>query len=170
MLKILAFDQASQMTGAAWFEDTTLLGYTVINFKKIKDARERMGAMIQEMYKLIQEIKPDVIVFEDVVMQRNAASLIILARLQGALMAYCYEHAIIWVVYKPSEWRRMLHFKQGSRVKREILKAQAKAFVKKYYEVDVNEDEADAICIGCAFACVQNALSMGDEDGGRAIK
>lgn len=154
-MKILAFDQASVKTGAAWFEDTTLLGYITIDLSKV-DKEERVRLMVLEMYKLIDEHKPDVIIFEDVAMQRNAASLILLTRIQGALLGYCFEHAISAVIYKPSVWRKMLNFVQGSRVKRSTLKNQAISFVKKYYNVDAKDDVADAICMGCAFACVEN--------------
>ena len=118
------------------------------------------------MYKLIEEHKPDVIVFEDVAMQRNSATLILLTRIQGALLGYCFDHAITTVIYKPSVWRKMLHFTQGSKIKRNILKSQAVAFVKKYYGVEVNDDAADAICIGCAYANVLDALEqLGEKNG-----
>ena len=161
-MKILAFDQASVKTGVAWFEDTTLKGYLTIDLSKV-NKEEHTRIMILEMYKLIDEQKPDVIVFEDVAMQRNAASLILLTRLQGALLGYCFKNAITAVIYKPSVWRKMLHFVQGSKIKRKMLKDQAIAFVKQYYDIDVSEDEADAICIGCAYATVNEA--RGDLDG-----
>lgn len=47
----------------------------------------------------------------------------------------------------------MLGFKQGRNIKRAQLKAQAQKFVKDHYDIEVTEDEADAICIGLAFAC-----------------
>jgi len=158
-MKILAFDQASVKTGVAWFEDTTLLGFATIDLSK-REKEEHIRIMILEMYKFIEEHKPDVIVFEDVAMQRNSATLILLTRIQGALLGYCFSHGITAVIYKPSVWRKMLHFTQGSKVKRQVLKQQAVAFVKKFYNTDANEDEADAICIGCAFACVQKEMKV----------
>lgn len=162
-MKILAFDQASRKTGAAWFEDTTLMGYQLIDFSKMKDADERTKLMILKMFELIEEIKPDAIVFENVTLQRSPGAAIMLAQLAGSLIGYCYEHNIRGMMYKPSEWRRMLDFKQGSKVTREALKKQALDFVKEHYDLDVDEDEADAICIGCAFGCAMHELFEKEE-------
>ena len=151
-MKILAFDQATIKTGVAWFEDTTLKGFELIDFHKIKDTKQRQQLMILKMYEKIRECEPDVIVFEDVAMQRSAGAVILLAQIQGALLGYCLEHDIVGIIYKPALWRKMLNFKQGSKVKREALKQQAVDYAKKYYDVDAGEDIADAICIGHAFA------------------
>lgn len=152
-MKILAFDQATRKTGAAWFDGTVLMGFTTLDYSRIRDSGERMRKMIEGMYALIAELKPDALVFEGVAMQRSAGAVILLAQLQGSLIGYCYGHGIPGMIYKPSVWRGMLGFKQGSRVKREQLKKQARDFVKEHYEIEASEDEADAICIGCAFAC-----------------
>lgn len=156
-MKILAFDQATIKTGVAWFEDTTLQGFELIDFHKIKDTKQRQQLMILKMYEKIRECNPDVIVFEDVAMQRSAGAVILLAQIQGSLLGYCLEHDIVGVIYKPSEWRKMLGFKQGSKVKREALKKQAVEYAKKYYGVDAGEDIADAICIGHAFGVAYKA-------------
>lgn len=150
-MKVLAFDQASIKTGFAVFEDITLTGYGVIDLSKEKSAAIRAGAMITEMYALIEEHKPDAIVMEDVAMQRNVATLVTLARLQGALMAYCYQHNVAGSIFKSSEWRKLLQFKQGNKVPRARLKQQAQEFVEKGFGLQVSEDEADAICIGVAY-------------------
>ena len=49
-LKILAFDQASQKTGVAWFEDSTLLGYEVLDYSRVKDADLRVRLMMESMF------------------------------------------------------------------------------------------------------------------------
>jgi hypothetical protein len=51
---------------------------------------------------------------------------------------------------RPTEFRKELDFVQGKNVKREELKQQAINYVKKIYNLEVNDDVADAICIGCA--------------------
>lgn len=164
-MRILALDQASLKTGAAFFEDTTLKGSTVLDYSKVKNAKLRNEKMVTEILEVIKELRPEVIVIEDVALQRNAAVLIMLARIQGAIIGYCFENQVTNVIYKPSEWRKMLDFKQGSKMKRADLKKQAIQFVKEHYDLDASEDEADAICIGCAFACAQEAIKAVVDDG-----
>lgn len=164
-MKILAFDQATIKTGVAWFEDTTLKGFELIDFHRIKDVKQRQQLMILKMYEKIRECEPDVVVFEDVAMQRSAGAVILLAQIQGSLLGYCLEHEIVGVIYKPTVWRKMLGFKQGSKVKRELLKKQAVEYAKKYYGVDAGEDVADAICLGHAFSVAHQEAPSYESDG-----
>ena len=50
----------------------------------------------------------------------------------------------------PSSWRAALGIRNGRGIKRTTLKEADIAFVKEKYGIDVNDDEADAICIGLA--------------------
>jgi len=52
----------------------------------------------------------------------------------------------------PSEWRRPIkeHLGVSWPKKSEDQKRLAQQIVKKLYEIDVSEDEADSICIGWA--------------------
>ena len=50
-----------------------------------------------------------------------------------------------------SSWRKECGIKTGAGVKRETLKKNDIDFVKKTYNLDVNDDIADAICIGYAY-------------------
>ena len=50
-----------------------------------------------------------------------------------------------------SEWRAALKIKQGRGVKSEALKPQDIQYVQKKYNIKVNDDQADAICIFDAY-------------------
>lgn len=50
----------------------------------------------------------------------------------------------------PSSWRAAIGIKTGRGVKRTSLKEQDIEFVKEHFGLEVNDDEADAICIGYA--------------------
>ena len=50
----------------------------------------------------------------------------------------------------PSSWRAKCGIKNGRGIKRTSLKEADIAFVKENFNLDVNDDEADAICIGFA--------------------
>ena len=51
----------------------------------------------------------------------------------------------------PSSWRAQLGIKSGRGIKRTSLKEADIAFVKDKYNISVNVDIADAICIGLAY-------------------
>lgn len=157
-MKILAFDQATEKTGVALFDDSTLNMYELIDLHREKNSEERKRKMILSVISVMQETNPDTVVIEDVSFQKNAASLIYLARLQGAIIGWCISNGKDVVIYKPTSWRKILNFKQGSAVKRSALKEQAQEFVKNYYGVEPSEDEADAIAIGCAYICASGLI------------
>ena len=111
-----------------------------------------MSSCIEELLDIYQ---PDHIVIEDVANQKNVATVVKLARLQGAIleMRRKYGHATLEII-RPTEWRKGLKFRQG-RTKRKELKEQAQAFVDEKFGKRVSEDEADAICIGYYIAILK---------------
>lgn len=50
---------------------------------------------------------------------------------------------------RPTQWRKLVGIDQ-SKKKREILKQEAISLVKELYQVESNDDEAEAILIGLA--------------------
>ena len=58
-----------------------------------------------------------------------------------------FPNIIIEYVY-PGTWRKTCGIKTGRGVKRDLLKIADIKFVKDNYNIDVNDDVADAICIG----------------------
>jgi hypothetical protein len=57
----------------------------------------------------------------------------------------------------PSSWRAAIGIKTGRGIKRASLKTQDIEWVKANYGLDVNDDEADAICIG--YSCCHDEES-----------
>lgn len=55
-------------------------------------------------------------------------------------------------MYIPSQWRKKVEIKTGPGKMRPRLKADDIKMVKFLYDLDVNDDEADAILIGRAYA------------------
>lgn len=151
MSKILAIDQSTVKTGVAIFEDNKLQRYDLIDLHKNKDSDKRFKNMCLELCVWIKEVKPENVVFEDVNLQTNVATLRLLAQLQGVIIGNCLLNNIPYKIYKPSSWRKLLNFKQGRGVARKELKQQSKDYVKLHFDIDVNDDIADAICIGQAY-------------------
>ena len=146
-MKILAFDQSSKLSGWSLFEDDKYSCSGVIDKSKIKDSDRRIGEMGLEICEKIQELKPDCVIIENVQQQAGVATVILLSRLQGFILGWCYAHNVRIEIIGPSQWRSTLSFRQGAGVKRKELKVQSIEYVKSNYGLDVSEDEAESICI-----------------------
>lgn len=151
-IQILALDQSSKRTGFAIFKDKKYKKSGLIDFDiKTLTSEERFNNMCKAICDLIDKTKPELVVMEDVAFQNNAAALIMLARLQGVIIAKCLFGKIELYIYSPSTWRKDLGFNQGKGIKRNELKAQAIQYVKDVFGIDAEEDICEAICIGSAF-------------------
>ena len=146
-MNIIAFDQSSKLSGWSLFEDDKYSCSGVIDKSKIKDSDRRIGEMGLEICKKIQELKPDCVIIENVQQQAGVATVILLSRLQGFILGWCYAHNVRIEIIGPSQWRSTLSFRQGAGVKRKELKVQSIEYVKSNYGLDVSEDEAESICI-----------------------
>ena len=147
----MAIDQSTVKTGLAIFNDAKFIKYDLIDLHKEKDSIIRFTNMCNEICIWIKKLKPNMIVFEDVSLQVNVATLRLLAQLQGVIIGCCQLYGIPYVIYKPSQWRKVLKFQQGRGIERKFLKQQSKDYVKQYFSLEVNDDIADAICIGQAY-------------------
>lgn len=149
-MKILAFDQASVVTGYALFDGDKYVESGVIKKRKDMPISERVPAMALAICSKIKEVKPDVVIIEDIQNQSSVKTVIDLARLQGGIIMYCISKGIQIKIYHPSEWRKTLQFVQGARVKRDDLKKQATEYIKGLgFDIE-SEDESEAICINLA--------------------
>ena len=110
-----------------------------------KNPIERMKQMNDEIIKLINEIKPSFIVFENVQFQQNYGTFQQLSQLQGVIMAYLFKTDIGFQIIEPSAWKSFCGIKGRKRAEQ---KKNTQVFVKDKFNCDVTEDEADAIGIG----------------------
>ena len=150
-MKILAFDQASKISGYSAIYTWRIVDRGVIDKHKINNSFTRMGEMAYEICDMINELKPDICVIEDIQNQSSVKTVVMLARLQGAILNYCYSNGIRTEILTPSQWRSKLQFHQGAGVKREELKQQAVDYVKKQFGIeDIDVDQAEAVCISIA--------------------
>lgn len=150
MQKILAFDQSTKISAYSVFIDGEYVECGCIDLHKMKDTSERVRAMGVELCKIIEKYNPTKVVMEEVAQQSNPLTLKLLARIQGVIIGFCAAHNINTYIIEPSKWRSVLKFKIGSGVKRAELKAQAIKHVKDLYNLELSEDECEAICINVA--------------------
>ena len=149
-MKLLAWDQSSKKSGFCLIEDGKYVKSGIIDKSNIADIDTRISEMGIAICQQIKEFNPDIVVIEDIQNQSSISTVVSLARLQGFILGWCYVKHIKTEIVRPSEWRKVLKFKQGAGVKRQELKAQSMNYVKSKYNMEPSEDEAEAICIGDA--------------------
>ena len=149
-MKLLAWDQSSKKSGWCLIEDGKYVKSGIIDKSKIADIDTRIGEMGIAICQQIKEISPDLIIIENIQNQSSIATVVSLARLQGFILGWCYVKHIRTEIIGPSEWRKILKFKQGAGVKRQELKQQGFDYIKTKHCMELSEDEAEACCIADA--------------------
>lgn len=162
---LLSIDGSTTATGWAVFncETKELLDYGVFK-SDLEDRRDRIRFMINGIKETIQKYKPSHIVMEDVPPSINNSSTVLsLGVLQGGVLGLSFfeEISIDWTLVPV--WHSDLDFYDGTKegkssdnMKRKSIEfANSKYGLKLIYKSKsskFNEDnQADAICIGCHY-------------------
>ena len=150
-MKVLSLDQSTRVSGWSLFQDGKYVCSGIIDMNKSKlETDKRSFEMAKEIWKIINKYKPQFIILEGVQQQSNPSTMIILARLAGMIIGYAEAHNVHTYILLPSQWRKVLGYSQGAKVKRQELKQQSLDYVKKNLGLDFSEDEAEAIAEGIA--------------------
>lgn len=142
--RIIGFDNASHNMGVAIFDNGKLVYYRLLRFTE--------GTAIQRLNKIrdfledeiIQNWEPDFIQIESVHHKNNYNLYEVLTKLHGIFEMACDRFGIDFDSVRSSQWRG--HFVINSR-SREKDKESAIKLVKDMYQIDVNDDVAEAILI-----------------------
>ncbi len=153
--KLVAIDGATNKTGISFFENGKLKDYELLNFSECKDTSQRFALMAKAIWDKLDKYKPQTVYMEETYTAVNPQTAKTLTRLQGFVYAWCLNNSCEFVTILPSRWRKVLGFNQGKGVKREELKQQSVEFVSNKYNIKVNDDVADSICIGEAAILIQ---------------
>ncbi len=152
----IAIDASTKSTGVAVFKDKELVEkYNFINnangvLKRIKYMTDKIEDVYKE-YKLekvqiiMEQVIPDNL--NDAKWTRNQATFKALFYLQAAIVLMFDHYNLEVELVGASTWRKWCGIKQGG-ANRETLKFRDVEFVKNNYNLEVNDDIADAICIG----------------------
>lgn len=170
----IAIDASTKSTGIAIFKDTELVEYKNItdNNKSVLKRIKYMTDSIEDIYRrytnasftnglvtaitegeyepvkcqiVMEQVIPDNL--NDAKWTRNQATFKALFYLQAAIVLMFDHYDLEVELVGASTWRKWCGIKQGG-ANRETLKFRDMEFVKKNYNIDVNDDVADAICIG----------------------
>lgn len=152
MKTILAIDASTKSTGTAIFKDKELVKWNCFTntstdlIKRIKYMTEKIQNLIQENPQIqqiiLQQVRPQ--------SGPNIKTQKALMYLQASLQFMLHDNfpkIKVQYIY-PNSWRSKCGIKVGAGVKRDTLKQQDMKFVKDTYGLEVNDDIADAICIG----------------------
>ena len=148
--RLVSIDGSTQKTGIAYFCNGKYVEHLLLDFSKDKNMENRFESMSKEIWKMLDDYRPNIIYIEETYMANNPQTSKILTRLQGVVYAWCINNACEFNTIRPTSWRKQLNFQQGRNVKREQLKKQSLQYVLDNYGLEVTDDESDAICIADA--------------------
>ena len=146
---LLALDQASAISGWAYFENGNLL----VDYGKFEaegSVGERLVQIRNFVNEMIDKYHIDYIAFEDIQYQRNAPgdnvhTFKVLAEVYGVIEELAQERNIPYEVVSASSWKSTLEIKGKRRIEQ---KHNAQLYVLNAYGVKATQDTCDAICIG----------------------
>lgn len=157
-MKILALDLSTKSSGYALIEGRKLLEWGCFTASS-SDPIARIKKISVQLAEFLDK-NPDLnaVVMEEVRPEgnitRNQHTQKMLMYLQAAviLLLHEYNKNLQIEFYYPSQWRKINKIPQGAGVKREVQKINDIQYVKDTFNIDVNDDEADAIGLGTAYA------------------
>lgn len=150
-MRVISFDQSTRVSGWSLFDGGEYVCSGVVDMSKSQlETTERSFMMAKRLWNILKEYSPDYLIIEDTQEQGNVKTVITLARLQGMIIGYAEAHGIKTHILLPSQWRKVLGYAQGPKVKRAELKKQSADYVKNKYGFVKSEDENEAIALNDA--------------------
>lgn len=144
--RVLAFDQATHITGFAVFDAGKLVRYGLYEASG-KDQPKRFHQINVWFMSMIQNWNPDIVAIEGTQLQDIVSPQVFqsLSQLQGVLIETCTQLNVPLIICHTATWRAYNNVKGKNRAEK---KASMQDIVKQLYDVRVTDDCADAIGIG----------------------
>ena len=149
--RVLALDQATHVTGWSIYDGQQLIRYGTFSTNQ-KDEIARISTVKNWLISMIENWKPDFVAIEGIQFQDESSGNKMgvtvfqgLARLQGVLMETCYAQKIDYTVCPTNTWRNHCGVKGRYRADK---KRSMQLIAKKWYDISLTDDEADAVGIG----------------------
>lgn len=159
--RILALDQATKVTGYSIFDDGKLVKVGTFTTSS-DDEIARVVSVKNWFISMLQNWKPDYVGIEGIQYQPktfdgdSVGSVTLfqtLAHLQGTLLVTCHENDIQYRVCPTNTWRNICGVKGRARTDK---KRSMQMIAKQWYNINVTDDEADAIGIGYYMTTIVN--------------
>lgn len=178
VFRILALDAATITSGYALYDDKNLIGYGHFTIKG-DNTTARINEVKQWLTAAIEEWRPDSVCLEHIQLQSFNSNgkytkgenlqvelYRVLANLQGVLLDFLYEIGIPSALVYSAVWRKFCDVTGKSR---EDKKKDAQRKVVRWFDLEVTQDEADAICLGKYFSNNYRSLDIQIEKWGEDI-
>ena len=143
--RILALDNATNITGYAIFEEGKMIEYGIKKLDHDTAQNLRIAYMKQWFVSMLGVWNIDSVGLENVQYQGNAQTLITLSKLLGVLETTSLEYNIEPYTVSSQTWKSFCKIKGKNRAQQ---KENAQRHVKEKYGFVVSQDAADAICLG----------------------
>lgn len=154
MMKVLAIDASTKSTGISVFQDFKLVYYECITISSSQDTLDRILKMAKRVREIYEKYKPNHIIMEEVLpedVRHNQQVYKALIYLQAAIVLQLHVFGGRVQFYTASHWRAVVGIKTGRGIKRQHLKEASQYLIRQKYNIDVNDDISDAICLGLAY-------------------
>lgn len=149
---ILGLDLSSKSSGYSVFDNNKLIDYGCITSAS-SNLYKRIDVMVQGIKEVLNKYSINHVYIEDVLpddVKHNQTVYKALTYLQGYILHLLDDYHLSYTFFTASQWRAKCGIHTGRGIKRESLKSKDIEFVKNQYNIDVNDDIADAICIASA--------------------
>lgn len=154
MIKVLAIDASTKSTGISVFQDYKLVYYECVTISSNEDTLDRILKMAKKVRQVYEKYKPNNIIMEEVLPQdvkHNQQVYKALIYLQAAIVLQLHKSGGNVQFYTASHWRAAVGIKTGRGIKRQHLKEASQYLIRQKYNIQVNDDISDAICLGLAY-------------------
>ena len=154
-MNLIALDMSTKSTGYAIYKHNKLVEYNYITATS-NDLFSRIKVMLNAINKLLEENLDIQYVIMQQVRQEgfiNIKTYKALMYLQGCVQMIIHQkfkHLQTDFLY-PSQWRKVCKIKQGRGIQRKQQKQLDIQWVKDNFNIQVNDDIADAIGIGYGY-------------------
>lgn len=149
-----SIDASTKSTGIAVFKQNKLIHYQCIQAHESKSFT-RIWKMVERIRQLYLQYEPTNIVMQDVLPQdvkNNQQVFKALIYLQAAIVLQLDRLGAPEIdLVVASHWRAQCGIKTGKGIRRDQLKKASIRLIKQIYNIEVNDDISDAICIGIAY-------------------
>ena len=153
-MTLISIDASTKSTGIAYFKNNKLVDYLCLNASET-EMLDRINTMTKQVSAFCNKYKPDTIIMQEVLPQdvkHNQTVFKALIYLQAMIALNIYHDLnkkIQFIV--ASHWRKVCGIKTGRAIKREQLKKASQSLVKERFNIQVNDDISDAICLGISY-------------------
>ena len=146
---MVSIDPGTESLGFAIFTNGKLTDFS--NLKTKKNDENKIQTMAELLLTALEQAHPSQIVMEDIYQGKSITTMKGNAILQGVVLSYCLRNDTLLWLFKTSEWRNKLGIKNE---KRDKAKQNDIQYVLEHTNIrkeELNDDVADAICIGLAY-------------------